>query len=131
MLKCWSVEERPRFVSCKTVYWWITKNCCSKSDITQLARTLSIVNHLPEDGHCRPKHVGGASCVYQPLLFYCRAAGTNIVKPENLKCLSESDISSTYRGAFNRKYCHILFWYLKKILKDTSQEVYLLGSNCF
>jgi len=35
--------------------------------------TLSFDNHPSEDGHGRPEHVGGVSCIYKPLSFYCFA----------------------------------------------------------
>jgi hypothetical protein len=42
---------------------------------------LAFDNHLPEDGHCRPKHVGGVSYIFKLLSFYCCAGvAINIVK---------------------------------------------------
>jgi len=36
--------------------------------VTYLATSRSSVNHLPEDGQCRPKHVG-VSCIYKTVVF--------------------------------------------------------------
>jgi hypothetical protein len=48
--------------------------------VNKLATTLSFVNHLPEDGHCRLKYVGGMSCNYKYLSsHYCEAVGRNMV----------------------------------------------------
>jgi len=42
--------------------------------------SLSFDNHPSEDGHGRPKHVGGVSRIYKPLPFYCFAVfGINVV----------------------------------------------------
>ena len=34
---------------------------------------------LPEDGHCRPKHVAEVSYIYELLSFHCHVVVTNIV----------------------------------------------------
>jgi hypothetical protein len=34
-----------------------------------VATTLSFVNLLRKDGHCRPKHVGGVSCIYKAVVI--------------------------------------------------------------
>ena len=45
--------------------------------------TLVSDNHLPEDVHCRPKHIGSVSHTYELLSFHCCAlVGINIVKPQ-------------------------------------------------
>jgi len=42
--------------------------------------TLSFDDNLPEDGHCRPKHVGKTSCTCEILRFYCNVVvGISIV----------------------------------------------------
>jgi len=42
------------------------------SIIIWLSTNVSFVNHLPGDRQCRPKHVGGVSCIYKTdfILFY-------------------------------------------------------------
>jgi hypothetical protein len=43
--------------------------------------TLSFDNHLPEDDHSRPKHIGRVSYIYKLLYFHCCAVvGINICK---------------------------------------------------
>ena len=55
--------------------------------------TLSLINQLPEDDYCMPKHVGGVSYVNKVLYFYCFA----VVR-----------INMVYEPPVKGKRCHFL-----------------------
>jgi hypothetical protein len=63
---------------------WSTESCWAISNIITIT-VLLFDNHLPEDGHCRPKHVGGVSIFINYSIFYCCAVvGINSVNMNNI-----------------------------------------------
>jgi hypothetical protein len=63
--------------------------------------TLSFDNHPSEDGHSRPKQIGGVSYIYNLLSFYCFAvSGINIVILVDLCACMEIHLKVSIRCSY-------------------------------